>query len=59
VVIYRKRDQSVCNNYDSIDLNYGKEIMEDKAEGKIFESHYELMSTELEEEDKELCIRDF
>jgi hypothetical protein len=64
IVIYRKKKDTPTyyNEYDSINLNFPDELLEEgkKNEGKVFDSHYELMTTEIEDDDtNELCIRDF
>ena len=63
ILMYKRRENSTDkyeNQYDSINLDFSREICEEKIDARIFESHYELMTTEVEEADyKEICIRDF
>jgi hypothetical protein len=64
VMILKRREnaspEKYENNYDSINLDFSRELCEDKMiDARIFESNYELMTTEIEDEDREICIRDF
>jgi hypothetical protein len=60
MMIYRSRQVELKyeNLHDSLNLDYSKEMAEEKVEQKLFESNYELMTTE-DFEEKEICIRDF